>query len=96
MLRLALPVCTLLLCFLSPAFARDFEEEGRVRDAEALIAQLDAAQEAKSDGPLRTLLAQVPALHNTLRTRSAMPVSYTHLTLPTIVRECRSRWAPGQ
>ena len=22
-------------------------------------------------------------------------VSYTHLTLPTIVRECRSRWAPG-
>ena len=21
------------------------------------------------------------------------PVSYTHLTLPTIVRECRSRWA---
>ena len=24
------------------------------------------------------------------------PVSYTHLTLPTIVRECRSRWAPSQ
>ena len=23
------------------------------------------------------------------------PVSYTHLTLPTIVRECRSRWSPG-
>ena len=23
-------------------------------------------------------------------------VSYTHLTLPTIVRECRSRWAPCQ
>ena len=22
-------------------------------------------------------------------------VSYTHLTLPTIVRECRSRWSPG-
>ena len=22
------------------------------------------------------------------------PVSYTHLTLPTIVRECRSRWSP--
>ena len=21
-------------------------------------------------------------------------VSYTHLTLPTIVRECRSRWSP--
>ena len=24
----------------------------------------------------------------------AKPVSYTHLTLPTIVRECSSRWAP--
>ena len=24
------------------------------------------------------------------------PVSYTHLTLPTIVRECRSRWSPSQ
>ena len=21
-------------------------------------------------------------------------VSYTHLTLPTIIRECRSRWSP--
>ena len=25
---------------------------------------------------------------------SGTPVSYTHLTLPTIVRECRSRWSP--
>ena len=24
----------------------------------------------------------------------AMPVSYTHLTLPTILRSCRSRWSP--
>ena len=24
----------------------------------------------------------------------AMSVSYTHLTLPTIVRWCRSRWSP--
>ena len=23
-----------------------------------------------------------------------LPVSYTHLTLPTIIRECRSRWSP--
>ena len=23
-----------------------------------------------------------------------MPVSYTHLTLPTILRSCRSRWSP--
>ena len=25
---------------------------------------------------------------------SSMPVSYTHLTLPTIAAECRSRWSP--
>ena len=24
----------------------------------------------------------------------ADPVSYTHLTLPTIAAECRSRWSP--
>ena len=24
----------------------------------------------------------------------ALPVSYTHLTLPTIIPECRSRWSP--
>ena len=24
----------------------------------------------------------------------AVPVSYTHLTLPTIAAECRSRWSP--
>ena len=23
-----------------------------------------------------------------------IPVSYTHLTLPTILRSCRSRWSP--
>ena len=25
---------------------------------------------------------------------NGMPVSYTHLTLPTILRSCRSRWSP--
>ena len=25
---------------------------------------------------------------------TAHPVSYTHLTLPTIAAECRSRWSP--
>ncbi|WP_233170658.1 hypothetical protein, partial [Aquitalea sp. ASV15] len=24
-----------------------------------------------------------------------LPVSYTHLTLPTNEQQCRSRWAPG-
>ena len=27
-------------------------------------------------------------------TQYAKPVSYTHLTLPTIAAECRSRWSP--
>ena len=27
-------------------------------------------------------------------TRKSIPVSYTHLTLPTIAAECRSRWSP--
>ena len=27
-------------------------------------------------------------------TVSVEPVSYTHLTLPTILRSCRSRWSP--
>ena len=26
--------------------------------------------------------------------RTTGPVSYTHLTLPTILRSCRSRWSP--
>jgi hypothetical protein len=69
----ALPVVALLcLSLATPALARDFEEEGRVRDAEALIAKLTEAQAAKGDAPLRALLSQVPGLHNKLRTKSAM------------------------
>ena len=26
--------------------------------------------------------------------QNILPVSYTHLTLPTILRSCRSRWSP--
>ena len=29
-----------------------------------------------------------------LRRNTPRPVSYTHLTLPTIPFECRSRWSP--
>ena len=29
-----------------------------------------------------------------LENARAFPVSYTHLTLPTIAAECRSRWSP--
>ena len=38
---------------------------------------------------------QVGFLHDSRRLNVAMtPVSYTHLTLPTIAAECRSRWSP--
>ena len=33
----------------------------------------------------------IPALASQM---SRNPVSYTHLTLPTILRSCRSRWSP--
>ena len=72
MLRHALLAGLLLLALAAPAVSRDFEEEGRVRDAEALIAKLGEAQKARNDGSLRGLLAEVPALHNKLRTRAAM------------------------
>ena len=29
-----------------------------------------------------------------LTSNTVLPVSYTHLTLPTIAAECRSRWSP--
>ena len=47
------------------------------------------------------LLGVMPAVFRTAdvvfagRTMSWLwPVSYTHLTLPTILRSCRSRWSP--
>ena len=32
--------------------------------------------------------------HVVFSARGVSPVSYTHLTLPTILRSCRSRWSP--
>ena len=43
-------------------------------------------------------ITQVSDFHNTYYGRGGKhllkPVSYTHLTLPTILRSCRSRWSP--
>ena len=33
-------------------------------------------------------------IKNELKNEENIPVSYTHLTLPTILRSCRSRWSP--
>ena len=37
---------------------------------------------------------QIDGLHQPLGEVLLTPVSYTHLTLPTIAAECRSRWSP--
>ncbi len=52
------------------ADARDFEEEGRIRDAEALVARLEALGEAQDKRALTKALAEVAALHNTLKTKT--------------------------
>ena len=69
-----------------------YERQGKLTDqdrvqisnqlAQELIADYVLEQEAKAVG-LRVTPAEVSA-----------PVSYTHLTLPTILRSCRSRWSP--
>ena len=35
-----------------------------------------------------------PTMDNYPKLEEMMPVSYTHLTLPTNVSMCRSRWSP--
>ena len=46
---------------------------------------------------LRDLLSDEPTslrMYDDPRGRGIMPVSYTHLTLPTTQQLCRSRWSP--
>ena len=37
---------------------------------------------------------KLPKLAGLEAVSGSLPVSYTHLTLPTNVQQCRSRWAP--
>ena len=37
-----------------------------------------------------------PNVRESTREKVSAAVSYTHLTLPTINGECRSRWSPDQ
>ena len=55
----------------------------------ALILYLDTRSNGQ-DVPKRDLFARAVQVWPPL----ALPVSYTHLTLPTIAAECRSRWSP--
>ena len=45
-----------------------------------------------NDGVLDQIIK--PALELYYGSGCTIPVSYTHLTLPTILRSCRSRWSP--
>ena len=40
--------------------------------------------------------ATISVIHRHSHANTIEPVSYTHLTLPTINGECRSRWSPYQ
>ena len=62
---------------------------GRPQLAGACLPFENEAIRTGMDGHFADLLVQVVS-HPVMLT-----VSYTHLTLPTIVRECRSRWWPG-
>ncbi len=62
----------LVLASAAPAVAKDYEEEGRVRDALALCTKIDAAAKAKDREILEPAIKQIPPLHNKLRTKSAI------------------------
>ena len=72
---------------LTSSSSNRFTRENRLLDAAAFGRVFDKA--TRSRDKLFTVLCR----RND--TDTARPVSYTHLTLPTIVRECRSRWWPS-
>ena len=41
------------------------------------------------------VLAELDACHRSFPDHHVRPVSYTHLTLPTTIPSCRSRWGAG-
>ena len=71
-----------------------------------VVVMLDKGRDGRLEFALQIVVFQqnavleglVPALDLALRLRvvggAADTVSYTHLTLPTTLHECRSRWSP--
>ena len=63
-----------------------------ITDDGGLFVHSDLFDEDERDIVARELLEQYPG--GDLWTVPLPSVSYTHLTLPTIAAECRSRWSP--
>ena len=65
------------------------EKPEAVDALEPVILAFDAVMVARGDLGVEVPLEDVPLVQ-----KRAIPVSYTHLTLPTISCRCRSRWSP--
>ena len=65
-------------------------------DKQGLPVQAEATRQAARhmEERERELIAEVARAVEAERAKFPNPVSYTHLTLPTIHVECRSRWSP--
>ena len=75
-------------------YQRDSDQDG-LTDAQELALGTNPLS-ADSDGDGRSDLLEIEEGTNPLEKdlQDIDPVSYTHLTLPTIAAECRSRWSP--
>ena len=71
----------------------------RFGDTKAGYVRHDQAQQVLDDGDLTVRVSDITApnytaSHELLHLLLLLPVSYTHLTLPTTRLVCRSRWSP--
>ena len=56
---------------------------------------LGAGRSISLTGPSIVLIYMITGAFMFLMMRAVGAVSYTHLTLPTTLHECRSRWSPS-
>ena len=64
------------------------EGRGLTATEKSLIEPMITESDNDATTELWTRVGEAPAVQKVL------PVSYTHLTLPTTLHECRSRWSP--
>ena len=79
---------------LAPQIKRIESTNNRINDTLRSTNQLIDALSSGGKGSAESInvLRSLPALNSGLGSYRA--VSYTHLTLPTTLHECRSRWSP--